>query len=60
MLENLKTKIQENPEKAKKVGLVVGAVVGLTIAGSLIYINRDGMELPWLQDVQVKVEPPVE
>ena len=46
MLENLKTKIKENPEKAKKIGLAAGALVGVTVAGTLIYLNRDRIEFP--------------
>lgn len=58
MLENLKVKVQENPEQAKKIGIAVGAVVGLTVAGTLIYLNRDGIELPW--STEVPIEPPTE
>lgn len=56
MLEKIKTKVQENPEQAKKIGIAVGAVVGLTIAGTLIYLNRDGFEIPWnVEDIQVEI-----
>ena len=59
MFETLKAKVQENPEQAKKIGIAVGAVVGLTIAGTLIYLNRDGIELPWNVEVPI-IEPPTE
>ena len=41
MLENLKTKVQDNPEQAKKIGIAVGAVVGAGVIATLIYLNRE-------------------
>ena len=56
MLEKIKTKVQENPEQAKKIGIAVGALVGVTVAGTIIFLNRDGFEIPWVsEDIQVEL-----
>jgi hypothetical protein len=57
MLENLKTKIQENPEQAKKIGLAVGALVGVAAVGTVVYLNRDNLALPWNGE-EIHVEIP--
>lgn len=60
MFEKIKTKIQENPEQAKKVGLAVGALVGVAAAGTILYINRNNLELPWTAVEMIDEIPPIE
>ena len=47
MFEKAKTFVKENPEQAKKAGIIVGAVLGASAVGVILYLNRDHLELPF-------------
>ena len=57
MFEKAKVFVQENPETVKKAGLVTGAVLGAAVVGTLIYINRDNLEIPFNIETP-EIEPP--
>lgn len=42
---NFKNFVRENPEKAKKIAVVGGALVGVIVVGTLIYFASD-VEVP--------------
>ena len=53
MLGNLKTKVRENPEQAKKIGFAIGAVLGASAVVALIYLNRDAVLTELVEEVVV-------
>lgn len=57
MFEKMKNQIKENPEKTKKIGIAIGAVVGLSAVGVLIYVNRANLEMPFFNDINVEIPP---
>lgn len=60
MFEKAKTFVKENPEQAKKAGIIVGAVLGASAIGVVLYLNRDNLELPFNIDVSELEVPAAE
>lgn len=60
MLENLKTKVRENPEQAKKIGLAIGAVLGASAVVTILYLNRETVLPALVEEISVVDLPATE
>lgn len=58
MLEKIKETVKENPETTKKVALVGGAVLGAAVVGTVLYLNRGNLEMPFgIEDIPMPEVP---